>query len=110
MSATVEKLMKAIPAFSGGEITMKKKGYHGGEIMQIGMSSPQFSNHLATIGIYKNWFIYAQYPTPIKGFILRQEGELPAWKPDESLTNSSAGQHIDHRDRVPPGRPGPPGT
>jgi hypothetical protein len=86
MSATIEKLMKAIPAIPGGEITMKKKMYHGGEIMQLGMSNPQFTNHFATIGIYKNWFIYAQYPTPIKGFILRQEGELPAWKADESLT------------------------
>jgi len=41
---------------------------------------------MLTYGIYKDWFIYAQYPTPIKGFILRQEGILPAWKADAELT------------------------
>jgi len=48
----------------------------------------QTNSHLATFGIYKNWFVYSQYPTPIKGFILRQEGELPEWKADESVTKA----------------------
>ena len=86
LTATLEKLVKAIPATPGGEVTLKKKAYHGGDILQLTMNGPQFNSHLATVGIYKNWFIYAQYPQPIKGFILRQEGVLPAWAPDESLT------------------------
>jgi hypothetical protein len=86
MTTTLEKLIKAIPVNPGGELTMKKKAYHGGSIMQLTMSNPQFNSHLATIGIYKNWLVYAQYPQAIKGFILRQEGVLPAWAPDESLT------------------------
>jgi hypothetical protein len=85
LTASIEKLLKAIPAGPAGEVTMKKKAYHGGEIMQVGLSGPQLNSHLASFGIYKNWFIYAQYPTPIKGFILRQEKVLPAWEPDESL-------------------------
>jgi hypothetical protein len=85
MEATIDKLLKAIPAIPGGEVTLKKKKYRGGQIMQIGISGPQVSTHFATIGLYKNWFVYSSYPMPIKGFILRQEGELPGWKADDSL-------------------------
>jgi hypothetical protein len=88
MGATIDKLIKAIPAIPGGEVTLKKKTYRGGEIMQIGISGPQVAVHIASFGIYKNWFVYSSYPTPIKGFILRQEGVLPAWKPDDSLTKA----------------------
>lgn len=88
MTATIEKIVKAVPAVPGALLNIKKKSYHGGEILQIGMEGDQLSNHIASIGIYKNWFVYSQYPTPIKGFILRQEGELPAWKPDPSLTKA----------------------
>lgn len=84
--ATLQKLIKAIGANPAGEVTLKKTEYHGGSIMQLGMSGPFGKNHIASLGIYKNWLVYAQYPQPIKGFILRQQGELPAWKADESLT------------------------
>jgi hypothetical protein len=86
MIATIEKLAKAIPQNPLGEVTLKRKAYHGGEIVQLGIAGPQVNSHFATIGIYKNWFVYSQYPQPIKGFILRQEGVLPAWKANESLT------------------------
>ncbi|MBM3995529.1 MAG: hypothetical protein FJ303_15445 [Planctomycetes bacterium] len=82
---TFDKLKKAIPPFPGGAVSVKNSKYRGGEIIQIGIESPQTNAHIATLGIYKNWFIYTQYPTAIKGFIMRQEGDLPAWKPDESL-------------------------
>ena len=90
MAATIQKLVKAVPNNPGGEVTMRKTTYHGGEIIQLGMSGPMISSHIATIGIYKGWFIYAQYPTPIKGFILRQEGVLPEWKADESTAKALA--------------------
>ena len=90
LDATIAKLVKAVGANPGGELSMKKKSYHGGEIMQLQLSGPIVNSHLASIGIYKNWFIYAQYPQPIKGFILRQEGELPAWKADAALTKALA--------------------
>jgi hypothetical protein len=90
MGATIDKLFKAIPPFPGGELSLKKKTYHGGEIMQLALTGPAANAHIASIGIYKNWFVYSQYPTPIKGFILRQKGELPEWKPDASLTKALA--------------------
>ncbi len=86
---SIEKLVKAIPNNPGGEVVLKRKPYHGGEIIQV-MLVGQANSHIATFGIYKNWFVYAQFPQPIKGFILRQEGELPAWKADEALTKALA--------------------
>ncbi len=90
LSTTLDKLKKAIPPLPGAELSIKKSIYHGGEIIQIGLSGPQVSSHMLTIGIYKDWFIYAQFPTPIKGFILRQEGVLPAWKADDQLNKMLA--------------------
>ncbi len=89
LNASIAKLLKAIPANPGGELVTKKKPYMGGEIMTLQLVG-QANANLATLGIYKNWFIYASYPQPIKGFILRQEGQLPAWKADESLTKALA--------------------
>jgi hypothetical protein len=35
--------------------------------------------------VYKDWFIYSQYPQGIKGFVLRNTGDLPRWKADADL-------------------------
>jgi hypothetical protein len=83
--ASIDKLVKAIPQNPAGEVSLKRKAYRGGEIIQVQMSG-QANVHLATFGLYKDWFVYSSYPTPIKGFIMRQEGVLPAWKADASLT------------------------
>ncbi|HZZ79468.1 MAG TPA: hypothetical protein VFE62_13170 [Gemmataceae bacterium] len=87
-ASTLDKLIKGIPANPAGAVDLKKKAYRGGEIMQISISGQQLNRNLATIGIYKDWLIYAQYPQPVKGFIMRQEGVLPAWKADAALTKS----------------------
>lgn len=87
--ASIEKLIKAIPNNPGGELVLKRKPYHGGEIIQVQLVG-QANSHLATFGLYKGWFVYANFPQPIKGFILRQEGELPAWKADAALTKALA--------------------
>jgi hypothetical protein len=87
--ASIEKLVKAIPNNPGGEVVLKRKPYHGGEIIQVQLVG-MANSHLATFGLYKGWFVYANFPQPIKGFILRQEGELPAWKADAELTKALA--------------------
>jgi hypothetical protein len=89
LHATLDKLAKAIPANPLGEFVLKTKAYRGGEITQITLVGKANSS-VATVGTYKGWFLYAAYPQPIKGFILRQEGELPAWKMDASLTKALA--------------------
>jgi hypothetical protein len=84
-ASTLDKLLKGIPNNPLGEVTLKTKPYRGGEIMQIGITG-QLNQNLATVGIYKDWLIYAKFPQPVKGFIMRQEGILPTWKADPALT------------------------
>ncbi len=85
IASTLDKLLKGIPANPLGEFGLKRKTYRGGEIIEIG-SSGKLNSRFATIGLYKDWLIYARYPQPIKGFIMRQEGVLPTWKADPALT------------------------
>jgi hypothetical protein len=84
-AGALDKLLKAIPANPLGEIGLNRKAYRGGEIISIG-SSGKFRTHFATVGIYKDWLVFAKYPQPVKGFIMRQEGVLPTWKADAALT------------------------
>jgi hypothetical protein len=85
-TSTLDKLLKGIPPNPLGEVSLKKKAYHGGEVMQISISGQFVNQNLATIGIYKDWLIYSKFPQPVKGFIMRQEGILPTWKADPALT------------------------
>jgi hypothetical protein len=95
LAASIEKLAKAAPANPLGEVEFKRKPYRGGEIMQLQVTG-KVNVQIATFGLYKNWLIIsgypfiAGYPQPIKGFILRQEGQLPAWKPDATVTKALA--------------------
>jgi hypothetical protein len=89
LTGTIEKIVKGIPANPAGQLILKKKPYHNGEITYISLEG-DLNQNIATLGIYKNWLIYAQYPQPVKGFILRQEGILPPWKADESLAKTLA--------------------
>ncbi len=89
LSKTLDKLVKAVPPANPlGKVELKRKAYYNGEVMQLSIAGPMVNSHLASFGIYKDWFIYSQFPQPVKGFILRQEGELPAWKADPSLTKA----------------------
>jgi hypothetical protein len=90
LTKAIEGLAKAIPANPAGQLEIIKKPYRSGEIMQLRLVGGQTNSHIATIGTYKGWFLYSAYPQPIKGFIMRQEGDLPAWKADESLTKALA--------------------
>lgn len=83
--STLDKIVKGIPANPLGEVTLKRRGYRGAELVDLAINGPQFNRHIATVGIYKNWLVYSSYPPAVKGFILRQEGMLPAWKADAAL-------------------------
>ena len=90
LEKAIDKLIKAIPGTPAGEVALTKKDYRGAQIMCLELKSDKVDQIVVTFGIYKNWFVLAQYPQPIKGFVMRQEGKLPAWKADESLTKALA--------------------
>lgn len=80
----LESLIKAIPNIPGANIEMKKRDYHGVEVSQLILNTP--GNFQApSFAIHKGWFVFSQFPQPIYGFILRNNGELPTWKADAKL-------------------------
>ena len=76
----IESVGKAIPQIPGiGETQVKKRKYLGVEMTEFHMN--QEGNYkVPTFAIHKGWLVYADYPQAVKGFILRAEGKLPAWK------------------------------
>ena len=88
---TLEALFKAIPPLPGVEVIYKKRPYRGGDVLELKLKTDQGEFALATMTIHKGWFLLANYPQSIYGFILRGNGELPAWKADQELTKALAG-------------------
>ncbi len=89
LGKSIEKLVSAVPANPGGKVSAIRSSYLGGEVIHLKMTG-MASSHLATFGIYKDWFVYSQFPQPVKGFIMRQEGKLPAWKADAETAKALA--------------------
>jgi hypothetical protein len=82
---SLETLVKNIPQ-APFEVTISKKAYRDVEILDLHLRIEQFNNRLGSMAVYKDWFIFSQYPQGIKGFVLRSGGELPTWKADAELT------------------------
>jgi hypothetical protein len=93
LRTTLDGLFKAIPGaipFVPVEILYKKRDYRGGEIMELSIKSPQGQFSLANMTIHKGWFMMANYPQSLYGFILRTKGDLPTYKMDDKLTKALA--------------------
>src|SRR5262245_15542521 len=83
---SVDALIKAIPQIPGVNVKVKKRNYHGGEISELQVNNIT----VRCFAVHKGWLAAAAYPQPIYGFILRSQGDLPAWKADAKLTTSLA--------------------
>lgn len=91
-----QKLQRALDGLAnladkipGDQIRVEKKKYRGVDIYEIHLKAPgQFS--LPTLAIHKGWLAFTNYPHVIKGFILRMDGELPAWKAGKQLNEALA--------------------
>ncbi len=84
LSGALDNLVKVAATIPFIEINVKKRPYRGVDIHEI---------HLGTIGnfqlpsylIHKDWLAFSSYPQPLKGYVLRSQGELPAWKAPPAL-------------------------
>ncbi len=91
LRTTLDGLFKSIPGaipFVPIEILYKKRDYRGGEIMELKVKSPQGEFSIANMTIHKGWFMLANYPQSLYGFILRSKGDLPIYKMDDKLTKA----------------------
>jgi hypothetical protein len=81
----LERMSRAAGFVPGLELNWRKQDYKGGKILELSFKFNESSSHITTFGLYRDWFLVAQFPQAIKGFILRGNGELPGWQAEEKL-------------------------
>jgi len=79
LKKTLDAIFKAAPQIPFAEFEAKRKMYRGVELIELhsaaGFTTP-------TVCIHKGWLVYANYPQPVQGFVLRSTGNYPTWKAD----------------------------
>ena len=81
LQTALEQAVKGIAKQTGRDISTRKQTYHGVTLHEVRVRQPGFI-FVPTYAVHKGWLVLAYYPQPVQGFILRANGELPAWKPD----------------------------
>jgi hypothetical protein len=81
LQTALEQAIKGVAKSTGRDISTKKRTYHGVTLHEVHVRQQGFI-FLPTYAIHKGWLAVAYYPQPVQGFVLRANGELPAWKPD----------------------------
>jgi hypothetical protein len=83
LQETLDQVVKGIGKATGADISVKKKKYHGVELSMVEFRQQGFI-FVPTYAIHKDWLIVGFFPQQVQGYILRDIGELPAWKPEPS--------------------------
>jgi hypothetical protein len=81
----LDKIVRGVAAVPLIKVAVKKTTYHGATINEIRLGEESY-RELPSFAIHKGWLVYSSNPQPIRGFILRANGELPTWKIDADLT------------------------
>jgi hypothetical protein len=61
--------------------------YHDATFHEVNVSVPGYFV-APTYTVSNGWLVVGLYPQPVQGFVLRQAGKLPAWKPPQGLQPS----------------------
>ncbi len=85
----LDQAVKGLGKFSGADVTLKKKTYHGVEMREVHVAQQGFI-FVPSYVVYKDWLVIAPFPQQVQGYILRAKGELRAWKPGERVQKSLA--------------------
>jgi hypothetical protein len=89
LEAALEQAVKGLGKTISVDISTKKRRYHGVTLHEVTVRQQGFF-FLPTYAIHKGWLAFSYYPQAVQSFVLRAEGELPAWKPDERTRESLA--------------------
>ncbi len=87
LDATLEKMIKALGEQGGVEVTIKKRQYRGVELREVYVNEKGFV-FVPTYAFHKDWIVIGYFPQTVQGYVLRAQGELESWKPDESVGRS----------------------
>jgi hypothetical protein len=77
----LETAIKTLGKVAGVDVRVRKRMYRGHELREVSVREEGFL-FVPTFTAYKGWLVIGLFPQPVQGFILRNDGELPAWKPE----------------------------
>jgi hypothetical protein len=81
LEAALEQAIKGIGKVANIEVSTKKRTYHGATLHEVHVRQQGFI-FVPTYTIHKGWLAFSYYPQAVQSYVLRAEGQLPAWKPD----------------------------
>ena len=87
MKKVLSKLLDAAAGLPGAGFETRTRTYHGAAIHSLVMTTPG-GFQVPSFVVYKGWFVFSSYPQPVQGFVLRMNGELPAWKANKKLAKT----------------------
>jgi hypothetical protein len=82
LQEALNKAIKGIGRLSGVDLGINKREYHGAELREVQVRMEGFFL-MPTYTVHKGWLAVSFFPQPVQGFVLRANGNLPRWKPDE---------------------------
>jgi hypothetical protein len=82
LSRMLDPLLRKVTTLLGEKVRVRKRTFHGVTIREIVVAEGGSPVSLA-LAIHKGWLVLGMNQQPIQGFILRSNGKLAAWKPDE---------------------------
>jgi hypothetical protein len=89
LQEAIDQAVKGLAKKVGIDIAQKKRTYHGVELREFHIRVPGFP-FVPSYTIHKGWLAVSFFPQQVQGYVLRSNGELPAWKPEESTRDALA--------------------
>jgi hypothetical protein len=84
LQATLDRMDRTLN--KGGLGRMKRRTYNGVVLREFQPRQPVFV--LPTFAIHDGWLIVGLFPQPVRAYVLRATGVMPAWQPDDHVRSA----------------------
>jgi hypothetical protein len=79
LSEAMDTAVKSLLKLAGGEASVHKRKFHDAVIHEVNVRKEGFI-FVPSWTIRNGWLAIGYYPQAVQGYVLRANGELPAWK------------------------------
>ena len=87
LKKALDDLGQAAANVPGLPLELKQRSYHGAAIRELHVGVPGFF-YTPTFTIYKGWLAISYFPQPVQSYVLRVQGEVPAWQPGPDVSKT----------------------
>jgi hypothetical protein len=89
LTRSLDAVMKRFSAATRGELEFRREKFHGATIREMA-TKRGISPGGPCYTIYKGWLVFALSPQAVRAHVLRVQGKLEKWKPDEATAKALA--------------------